>query len=114
MVVPAQEDEVVQRGRTAVRPVSYVMSVGPLWTTIAARVDAAAVAHGERGADGRWDDAGPTADVERLADGIEDDPDDRGVTGDPSHTASGPRTAPHVASPVIARSDRRTPPHQPG
>jgi hypothetical protein len=84
MVVTAEQDEIVQRGRAAVRPVSYVVGVRPLRTAIAAREGAAAVAHGEGGADPRRDDAGAPPDIERLAGGIEDDPDDRELVHAPS------------------------------
>jgi hypothetical protein len=76
VVLAAEQDEVVQRGGAAVRPMTHVVRVSPLWTPLATRIGAAPIADSECGADRRWDDARAPADVERLAGGIEDDADD--------------------------------------
>jgi len=98
VVMAAEQDEVVQRGRAAFRPVPYVVSVRPLWTTVAARVDAAAIAHGEGGPDSRWDDPGAPAHVERLAGGVENHTDDRGVARDPPHSVRPQHSSPRRLS----------------
>jgi hypothetical protein len=100
VMTATEQDEIVQRGGAAVRPVSYVVSVRPLWTAVAAWVGTAAIADGKSGADRRWDDAGAPSDVERLGGGIEDDPHDRGVACDTPH-----RIGPENRSPCRLAGD---------
>ena len=67
VVRPAQGDQVVELGGTAVRPVDDVVAVGPRGRSVAPREAAALVAEVERGADGCRDRARGPSDRERLA-----------------------------------------------
>ena len=80
----AQENKVVEASRAAVGPVDDVVGVGKRRRAVTAGMDAAAVADGQGGAEGRRDDAGPTPDIERLAGPVDQDAGHRRVTGEPA------------------------------
>src|SRR6266550_4887265 len=63
VVAPAQEQQVLERRRTAIGPVDNVVGVAPgMWTVAAG--EAAPAIPGDHGSAHRWGhDRGPTADV---------------------------------------------------
>jgi hypothetical protein len=83
----ADEDEVEDRGLTAVGPVDEVVGVAVAGRCAAAGDDAAAVAGDEGAADGGGDEAVFAADVEGFGVGAEDDRDDAGVAGESARRA---------------------------
>jgi hypothetical protein len=80
VVSPAKKDEVVDARRTAVRPMTNVMRVGPARRPITPRERAPAVASGDRPSKPRRHDLGLPPHVQRLGGGIGDHSGDVGVT----------------------------------
>jgi hypothetical protein len=79
VVVPAQRDQVVERGGPAAAPMPAVMTVAPERGDVAAGVLAVPVADHYRAAQPGRHHPGSPPDIERLGRGVGDDPMHRGV-----------------------------------
>ena len=85
VVVAAEEDGVGQAGGAAVGPVVDVVGVAPARWSVAAGERAAAVAEDEGASERPGDEAALSPDVEDLAGAAEDDGQQGGVAGEPTH-----------------------------
>lgn len=89
VMVPAEHDQVVEAGGTALGPGDEMVDVTPGRRPVASREDAVQVTGDDGDPEGGCDQSLGPSHVERLAVGTKDDPGQVGITGDPRDLVCG-------------------------